>query len=236
MEAIPTLVAVAHGTEDHDGLAEIRRLINIVRTRRPELAIELCWLEGASPTLASLLPSLTGPVVIVPLLLSTGYHVKVDIPSIVAGRPATAVSRQLGPDPKISRVVYLRLAEARKAADEDGDGEVVLIGAGSSDPEARDDLKTAAKQLERWIRWPARVAVMSDPDPCYSDRDEQVANYLLAPGYFYDRLRAEAGAMLVGAPIGAHPLVAEVILERYDEGVSTLGSSGSGSSLMPNRP
>ena len=104
----PTLIAVAHGTQDPNGLAEIRRLINIVRTKRPELAIEMCWLDGAAPTLAAQLPTVDGPAVVVPILLSTGYHVKADIPAIVGDRPATAISPPLGPDPRISRVVYLR--------------------------------------------------------------------------------------------------------------------------------
>ncbi|MEO6701061.1 MAG: CbiX/SirB N-terminal domain-containing protein, partial [Jatrophihabitantaceae bacterium] len=109
MTELPTLVAVAHGTANPDGLAEIRRLINIVRTKRPGLPIELCWLERAEPSLADLLAGLEGPAVVVPLLLSTGYHVKVDIAAVVGDRPQTAIAAQLGPDERISKVVLDRL-------------------------------------------------------------------------------------------------------------------------------
>ncbi|NKY40020.1 sirohydrochlorin chelatase, partial [Cellulomonas septica] len=42
-----------------------------------------------------------------------------------------------------------------------------------------------------------------------------VASYLLAPGYFYDRVR-EAGADVVAAPLAPDPRLADVVLDRYD--------------------
>jgi len=217
----PTLIAVAHGTQDPNGLAEIRRLINIVRTKRPDLAIEMCWLDGAAPTLASVLPTVDGPAVVVPILLSTGYHVKADIPDIVGNRPATAIAPPLGPDPRISRVVYLRLIQARTQGQ--GDDGVVLIAAGSSDPDARAELTEVAHQVERWNRFPVSIGQLTDPDPfAHAGPVAQVANYLLAPGYFNDMLHLHATAEVIADPIGAHPLVADVIIDRYETASQTL--------------
>ena len=42
-----------------------------------------------------------------------------------------------------------------------------------------------------------------------------IAPYLLAPGHFADRLAA-AGADLVAAPLGAHPAVVELVLDRAE--------------------
>ena len=45
-----------------------------------------------------------------------------------------------------------------------------------------------------------------------------VATYLLAPGYFADKIRAAglgAGAVVVSAALGAAPDIADVVLERY---------------------
>ena len=217
----PTLIAVAHGTQDPNGLAEIRRLINIVRTKRPDLAIEMCWLDGAAPTLAALLPTVEGPAVVVPILLSTGYHVKADIPAIVGDRPDTAISPALGPDPRISRVVYLRLIQARTEGQ--GDHGVVLIAAGSSDPDARAELTEVARQVERWNHFPVSIGQLTDPDPfAQAGPVDQVANYLLAPGYFNDKLHLLANAEVIADPIGAHPLVADVIIDRYDTAAQSL--------------
>jgi len=125
----PTLIAAAHGTANKAGRAELARLVDLVRDHRPGLAVELCFIDVVEPSLANTLSRVEGPAVVVPLLLSTGYHVKVDIPAVVADRPATAISAPLGPDRKISRAVWLRLLEARP--DGEGDDAVIVIGAGS---------------------------------------------------------------------------------------------------------
>jgi len=47
-----------------------------------------------------------------------------------------------------------------------------------------------------------------------------VASYLLAPGYFADKIHdaaLEAGADAISAVLGAAPEVADVILDRYTE-------------------
>lgn len=215
----PTLLAVAHGTGNPAGLAEIRRLIELVRTSRPETSIELCWLDRADPDLPTTLGRLNGPVVIVPVLLSTGYHVKVDIPAAVAERIPTAVTAPLGPDPRITDVVAQRL---REVAPEPG-SDVVLIASGSSDPEAAEQLVQVAGDLSSMIGATVHPRTLATerwfddlPRPC------EVANYLLAPGYFNDRVQGQARQLSdhpAAAPIGAHRMVADVILERYDAAV-----------------
>jgi len=218
-----TLLAVAHGTADPDGVAEIGRLMELVRAHRPSAAVELGWLERADPPAGQLLEQLAGPVVIVPVLLSTGYHVKIDITRLAGDRPDTAVAGQLGPDRRLVEVLRQRLQPGRHPG-----ADVVLFGAGSSDPEAYHQLSETAAGLRRALAategaepvvqprflatagdWPAEVRPGAD-----------VANYLLAPGSFYDRLRARAGLLpagFVAPPIGAHPLVAELIWDRYDQ-------------------
>jgi sirohydrochlorin ferrochelatase len=230
----PVLLAVAHGTTDPNGLAEVRRLVNIVRTRRPELRVELCWLERAEPLLADVLAGLADPVVVVPLLLSTGYHVKTDIAAAVARRPQTVVAGQLGPDRRLTQVVYERLMAGREP---DEQADVVLFAAGSSDPEAFEQLTAVAEQLQQRIRQAEssdRIRVypsfLSTEDGWATElpEDPDVANYLLAPGHFNDLLRTQARAGLnarsVAAPIGAHPQVARVICDRYDEAAGTLAA------------
>jgi sirohydrochlorin ferrochelatase len=219
----PTLLAVAHGTRDRAGVAEVERLGELVRRARADVAVRLCWLELASPLLADLVAGTAGPVVVVPLLLSTGYHVKTDITEVVGGRPAAAVAAQLGPDPRITGVVLQRLREAG-AVPAAG---VVLFASGSSDPEAAENLAVVADQLAQ--QGECRVYPRFLTDERWRDGlppGVGVGNYLLAPGYFNDRLRAfgsELGLDRVAEPIGAHPAVAEVVWDRYDEAARTLG-------------
>src|SRR5439155_17113235 len=65
--------------------------------------------------------------VVVPLLLSGGYHVHVDIGRATSGEHAVSAGA-LGPDPRLARVLLDRLGEAGAGA---GDA-VVIAAAGSS--------------------------------------------------------------------------------------------------------
>jgi len=228
-----TLLAVAHGTADPAGLAEIERLVELVRAGRPATPVELGWLERAAPPAGTVLERLTGPVVVVPVLLSTGYHVKVDIRRLVGDRPDTAVAGQLGPDPRLVEVVRQRLLAGRTPG-----ADVVLFGAGSSDPEAFQQLTEVAAELQRLLRLAERPAELTVQPRFLTDADgwraglragSDVASYLLAPGAFHDRLRGYAEQLAAGftaPPIGAHPLVAELIWQRYDQAAA--GSPGGG--------
>ena len=71
--------------------------------------------------------------VLVPLLLASGYHDRVDLPAaIAAARPGTAHASVLGPDPRLAVALADRLREAGRRPGE----AVVLAAAGSSDPTA----------------------------------------------------------------------------------------------------
>ena len=63
------------------------------------------------------------------------------------------------------------------------------------------------------------IAAARAADPA---RRVVVASYLLAPGFFHDRLLA-SGADLVTAPLGADRRVVEVMLDRFDATRSSAG-------------
>jgi sirohydrochlorin ferrochelatase len=117
---------------------------------------------------------------------------------------------------------------------------VVLAAAGSSDPAAN---ATIAELAARWTRERGWRAVMpayasaSGPRPAeqvLALRDSGaarvvVATYLLAPGYFADKIRDAAlgaGADLVGGVLGAVQEVADVVLDRYLEAYSLTAAAG----------
>uniref|UniRef100_UPI000ADFB7F4 sirohydrochlorin chelatase n=1 Tax=Cellulosimicrobium cellulans TaxID=1710 RepID=UPI000ADFB7F4 len=51
-----------------------------------------------------------------------------------------------------------------------------------------------------------------------------VAAYLLAPGFFHDRLQA-AGADVVTAPLAPDPRLTAIVLDRYADAAATLPSA-----------
>lgn len=208
-----TLLIAAHGTRSATGSATTAALTAAVRAARADTPVELCFLDVAEPSLSAALDRLAEvPVVVVPLLLSAGYHVETDIPALVATRPNVRVARHLGPDPVIVDAVAQRLHEAGGAT-----GPVLLAAIASSRPSARAEVELAAARLSTRLARPVSVlplGIATDvPDPVPA-----VATYLLSEGSFLDGLRARVGARgVVAAPIGVHPDLVRLVWERCDE-------------------
>lgn len=216
----PTLLAAVHGTRSPAGQATTQALIARIRGVRPGLSVDQCFLDVLEPSLATRLASLTGPVVVVPVLLSAGYHVRDDIPAAAAAR--AAVARHLGPDRALSEVLAARLADAGgDAADS-----VALVASPSTRDTAARDLAGAAADLASVLGGrvhPLTVGPTLAGSLAALPGRLGVATYLLGEGQFFDTLRAAAsaaGAVAVAAPLGAHPAIAELIVARYDEAVA----------------
>ncbi|MBB2913777.1 sirohydrochlorin ferrochelatase [Streptosporangium becharense] len=233
-----TLVLAGHGTRSARGEETIADLTDLVRRVRPGVRVERAFLEISSPPLAGVLPTLPGPVVVVPLLLAGGYHVHIDLPSVVAqARPGAVVAAPLGPHPLLAAVLARRLAAAGlRAADS-----VILAAAGSSDPAALADVRAAARLLAVRLSRPVTAAFAATGHPPVAEALERlrsgpaprvaVASYLLAPGFFHDRLR-ECGADLVTAPLGVDADLAALVWARFDQARrSAAGQARRGSSL-----
>jgi sirohydrochlorin ferrochelatase len=200
----------------------VLRVIDAVRTSRPTLEVRPAWVELVEPDVPTALAAVPPGrrVVVVPLLLSSGYHDRVDIPAaIAAARPDALQAAVLGPDPLLAGALADRLAEAgRQPADA-----VVLAAAGSSEPDAVAAVHAQAELLAAVLEAPVTAAFGSTAAPdvrtaVAAARPGRVAiaPYLLAPGFFADRL-GDAGADVVAAPLGPHPAVVTLILRRYDE-------------------
>jgi sirohydrochlorin ferrochelatase len=216
----PVLLLALHGTRSIDGRGELDEIAARVRSARPGLDVALGFLDVLEPDLPTALDAINGPVVIVPALLSSGYHVTVDIPQVAARRPGVTVARHLGPDPKLSVALAERLRDVAKTWPE----LVALVGSGSSHAAAGDDLAGAAQDLARRIGCPVSPLTIEDDlagqlAELRATATVAVASYLIAEGFFAAKLRAQAasaGVDVVSAPIGAHPALIALVLERYD--------------------
>jgi sirohydrochlorin ferrochelatase len=176
----------------------------------------------------------------VPLLLTAAYHSKSDIPAQLAAASGAAASGgaldvrladTLGPHPLLLSALERRLREAGVAVDSAADRArtaVVLAAAGSSDPAANATIADLAADWQRDRGWRAvapAYASAAGPSPAEAVAAVDdgrgpvvVATYLLAPGYFADKIRAGAagaGAAAVSGVLGAAPEVADVVLARY---------------------
>ena len=77
------LVTVAHGTRTPTGNRVARELTRLAGARLG-LPARASFVELCAPLFADVVASASGPTVAVPLLLSTGHHVRHDLPRAVA--------------------------------------------------------------------------------------------------------------------------------------------------------
>jgi sirohydrochlorin ferrochelatase len=214
-------ILVAHGTRKASGVAMIGELADRVSAQLGQ-RVRVAFVDVVGPTPSEVLADLDGPAVLVPAFLSSGYHVRSDIPEHVAasGHPDVTVTHALGPCPQMVRVVTDRLIESDWRY---GDS-VVMAAAGTSDPHAQRDLRVTATLLSAAVGSRVELAYAATGEPRVADavaelrsrgaRRVVVASYLLADGLFQDRLR-DSGADVVTEPLGLHPGTVRLIAGRF---------------------
>jgi len=218
----PTLLAVAHGSRNPAAAGTIGALARQVSRLAPVLDVRLAFVQHTEPSLADGLAAAGTDPVVVPLLLSTGYHLTTDIAGAVssAGTPGTRVAAALGPDPLLVTALSGRLADAGAPSGT----AVVLAAAGSADPRAAAAAGEQARLLADHLGVPVAAAFAAAGRPSVREAVTDlrartggpvaVASYLIAPGQFHDSLR-QSGADWVTEPIGDHPALAGLVIDRY---------------------
>ncbi|MFE9018650.1 sirohydrochlorin chelatase [Streptomyces sp. NPDC007808] len=232
----PALVVVAHGSRDPRALSTVRALLDKVRALRPGLPVHLGHIELNEPLLPDTLAALgTGEAILVPLLLSRGYHVKRDIPEMAAEADVHArVAPALGPHPLLVEALHARLAEAGWRTHMDDAtrraSAVILAAAGSRDPESKVDTSRTAQLLADRLGVPVVPAYATTAAPTVADTARAlaargrtrvaVASYFTAPGRFATEC-AQAAPWIASAPLGTHAAMARLLLHRYDQMLTT---------------
>lgn len=219
----PTLIACAHGTNSTEGRRAIRTLVDQVRALAPGVRVVEAFVDVQEPALDGVVDDWSdrGGVVVVPLLLSTGFHTQVDIARAVGAHPGRAVAtRALGPHEALADVLESRVrAEGFSAGDA-----VVLAAAGSSDPAAAVDVAAQAELLA--VRLDCRVEVgfaagrgrriaAAVANARHGGASRVIAaSYVLAPGFFAEVI-ARAGADVVTAPLAPDERLAGIVVSRF---------------------
>lgn len=215
------LIACAHGTRFEEGRVVVRALLDVLRETAPAgVEVLEAYVDVHGPFVTDVVAEArtrTDDIVIVPLLLSTGYHTEVDLVEAADGLP---VAPALGPHPVLAQILVDRVREAGAGADDT----VVLAAAGSTRPGAVVDVERMAELMTAaGLARPVVTAYAAASDPRIPDavlaersagRRTVAASYVLAPGHF-SRVIEKAEADLTTAPIGADPRLAQVVWERW---------------------
>jgi len=243
--AAPALVALAHGSRDHHSVVTVTALVAEVRAMRPDLRVEVAFLEQARPSFDQVVTRLakTGheEVVVVPLALTSDFHAEVDVPCAVVAagerHPGLQVraTEILGVSPGFLSVLDERLRDALSRCRVRELDALVLAGTGSTDALANQSVARLARMWGARHRLPVTAAYASSAPPATGEavrafraqgrRHIAVGSLFLAPGPLPTHatdLALEAGAVAVSEPLGAHPEVARAVLARYAVGAVEL--------------
>ncbi|MFE0356913.1 sirohydrochlorin chelatase [Streptomyces nigra] len=245
----PALLIAGHGTRDEAGAEAFRAFVRELGDRHPELPVAGGFIELSPPPLGDAVTGLVERGVrqfaAVPLMLVSAGHAKGDIPAALAREKERhpgityTYGRPLGPHPSLLRVLERRLDEALGTADGREDVTVLLVGRGSTDPDANAEVHKAARLL-----WEGRgyagvetafVSLAAPDVPGGLDRCARlgarrivVLPYFLFTGILPDRVRRQTEEWAAAHPdvevrsadvIGPEPELLDLVWERYEEAV-----------------
>ena len=246
--APPALLVVGHGSRDPRGAKEFHELLNLMRGRNPHLPIEGGFIELSRPPISECVDLLAEggarSVAAVPLMLLAAGHVKDDIPATLVREKMSHpginfnYGRALGIRPEL-----LELMEDKVSAvvpeNEKEETAVLVVGRGSSDPDANSDLSKIARLFYEGRRYPVvegAYVSMTPPDVaaglerCRRLGAKRVAvfSYFLFTGVLEERIREQSEVFAAENPdvevryagyFGPSERVAELLMERYAEAV-----------------
>lgn len=208
------LVTVAHGTRHATG-NEVARVLTAAAAQRLGLPGVASYVELCAPSYVSVIAA-PEPSLVVPLLLSTGHHVRHDLGG----------ARPLGPDPLLAAAQVDRLLACGALPGQP----VTMVAAGSNDPLAMRDLHRARDLLAGAWGGPVSLATLAGLGLRPADvvrPGDAVSPYLLAEGYFASRARRESvGASVVADVLGPHPLVVDLVVARAAALLGALSPAG----------
>ncbi|KAA1431485.1 sirohydrochlorin chelatase [Mycolicibacter arupensis] len=233
-----TLVLTAHGSRDPRSAANTRAIAGHLRRVAPEYAVRVAFCENSTPNLRDVLSTVPhgrdSDTVVVPLLLASAYHARIDIPAMIAEAGVDVrVAPTLGEDSRLVRVLGERLTSAG-ASRFDPELGVVVVAVGSSRAAANAQTATIAAPLARGTRWAGVEVAFATQDlhpsvPEAVDRLRargatklMIAPWFLAHGRITDRIAAYAShaGIPMAEPLGAHRLVAATALDHAESALA----------------
>ncbi|MCW2620992.1 MAG: Sirohydrochlorin ferrochelatase [Frankiales bacterium] len=248
--ARPPLLVVGHGTRSDEGVASFHRFIERLEQRLAPAGIPVAggFIELAPPPLTDAVTDLVeaghGHVIAVPLMLAAAGHAKGDIPGAMARElvrnPGLSYTyaRPLGSNPQVLAALEQRLDEVLGREERAGTY-VVLVGRGSTDPDANAEVAKAARLFEEGRGFAGvEVSFISLAEPSVPAALERcrrlgaervvVLPYFMFEGVLPDRIVEQATAWADRHPelevrhaplIGDCDLLADLVVERYDEAI-----------------
>jgi sirohydrochlorin cobaltochelatase len=241
----PPLLLAAHGTRDQAGVAAFSALAERVAALAAPTRVAGGFIELSPPPLRDAVATLAGTdlhLVAVPLMLVAASHAKGDIPAALARERTRhpglrwTYARPLGPHPALLDLLAARIS----AVAQDPAPAVLVVGRGTSDPDANAEVVKTARLLWEGRSYPfAETAFVSLTQPSVAEGLERcrllgarqivVARYFLFPGVLPDRVASQASDFAAAHPgldvrctdvLGDCDEIAALVYERYHEALA----------------
>jgi sirohydrochlorin cobaltochelatase len=248
----PAVLFVGHGSRDPEGTAEFLRIVDLFRASEPGRIVECGFLEFARPVIgdgvARCVERGARTVAVLPGMLMAAGHAKNDIPSEIheARHRYPGVEfhygRHLHLHPNVLQLCRLRVEETQRGAGaaELGDTLLLVVGRGSSDPDANADVAKLARLLWEGMGfgWAAACYIGVTPPllPEALVRCERmgfrrviVFPFFLFTGVLEKRIRRQTEEFgrehrgtefLCADYLNVHPLLLNAFAERAEEAVN----------------
>jgi len=247
----PAVLFVGHGSRDAEGTAEFLRIVDLFRAHDPERIVECGFLEFARPVIgegvARCVERGARTVAVLPGMLMAAGHAKNDIPSEIheARRRYPDVQfhygRHLHLHTNIIDLSRQRIEEAERGAEpaDRKDTLLLVVGRGSSDPDANADVAKLARLLWEGMGfgWGAAcyIGVTTPLLPEALERSHRmgyrrviVFPFFLFTGVLEKRIRRQTeefgrqhpgNEFLCAGYLNVHPLLFDAFAERAEEAV-----------------
>lgn len=240
-----------HGSRNRQAVAEFAQLAEGLRLLLPHVPVEYGYLEFARPILRDGLDRLRAQgvkrVLAVPGMLFAAGHAKNDIPSVLNTYAAETglridYGRELGVDLQMIQAAGARIQEALDTAAASGavplsDTLLVVVGRGSSDPDANSNVSKVTRMLVEGFGFGWGETVYSGVTfPLVEPGLRHVVRlgfkrivvfpYFLFSGVLVSRIRQHTALVAADHPevdfvdasyLGDHPLVIATFRERVEE-------------------
>jgi precorrin-8X/cobalt-precorrin-8 methylmutase len=244
-----TIFVAAHGSRDPAAIAELETLVELMKRRVPDRMIGHGYLEFALPNIdegmRAVIAAGARRVVMLPALLLGATHAKNDMPGELAAlqKQFSGVEFHFGAPmdlhPLLLRLAQQRIVEAEGTSGGREESCLVVVGRGTSDPDANSDVSKLARMLEEGMGFGASfVCYAGTAEPSLSTGLRNAARlgykrlvvfpYFLFDGVLVKRIYAAADELQAAHPelevlkagyLGPHEDVAAVFLERAKEGL-----------------
>ena len=244
------VMVCGHGSRDEGAVTQFARVAEGLRKLMPDTPVEYGYLEFATPIIRNGLDKLRDQgvtrILAVPGMLFAAGHVKNDIPSVLNTYAAQnegvtiELGKELGIDPKMMHAAGARIQEALDAASDDvslHETMLVVVGRGSSDPDANGNVAKVMRQLWEGFGFGWGETVYSGVTfPLVEPGLEHAAKlgfkriivfpYFLFTGILIDRIYEHTDRVAKRHPeiefikasyLNDHPMVIETFKERVEQ-------------------